>query len=44
MQNYVACVEKESYKSLLKIKIIEILEIIAIIQINIEVQYMEFVI
>ena len=41
MQKHDAFVE--SYKSFLKIKIIEKLEIIGIIQINLGVQYMVFV-
>ena len=36
--------EKEFYKSSLKIKIIEKLEIISIIQVNIEAQHIVFVI
>ena len=44
MQKYVKFMEKESYKSLLKINIIEKLEIIVIIQVNIETQYIVFVI
>ena len=40
---YVTFVEKESYISSLKIKIIEKLDIIAIIQANIDVEHMVFV-
>ena len=43
MQN-VTFVEKQSWKSSLKIKVIEKLEIIAIIQVNIELQHIAFVI
>ena len=44
MQEIVTLVGKKSYKSSLKRKIIERLEIIAIIQVNIEAQYIVFVI
>ena len=44
LQNYVTFAEKESYKSSLKVKIIEKLKIIAIIQVNIEAQHIIFVI
>ena len=44
MPEIVTFVEKQHYKSSLKIKIIEKLEIIAIIQVNIETQHIVFVI
>ena len=44
MQKYVTFVEKEFYKSFLKMKIIEELEIIVVMQVNIDVQHIVFVI
>ena len=44
LQNCVTFAEKESYKSSLKVKIIEKLKIIVIIQVNIEAQHIIFVI
>ena len=44
MQKFITFAGKESDKSLLKINIIEKLEIIAIIQINKEVQHIVFVV
>ena len=44
MQKYVTFVEEEFYKSFLKMKIIEELEIIVVMQVNIDVQHIVFVI
>ena len=44
MQKYVRLMEKESYKSLVNIQIIKNLEIIAITQVNMEMQHIVFVI
>ena len=44
MRQHVLFVEKDSQKSLLKIKIIKKLESIAILKVNIEVQYTVYLI
>ena len=44
MQKYVRLMEKESYKSLVNIQIIKNLVIIAITQVNMEMQHIVFVI